>query len=83
MAVPIAPHSLTSRPFVVASPEEGVIEIVAGAASASFDMFSFTELHVGDRVTVRRAEHSVRFLHPKGWSFSDTLRKKLYWNAGH
>ena len=83
VAVPIAPHSLTSRPFVVASPEEGVIEIVAGAASASFDMFSFTELHVGDRIVIRNAEHSVRFLHPPGWSFFDTLRKKLYWNAGH
>lgn len=83
VAVPIAPHSLSSRPFVLANPREAVIEIVAGPASASFDMFSFTELHVGDRVTVRRAEHSVRFLHPKGWSFSDTLRKKLYWNAGH
>jgi len=24
----------------------------------------------------------VRFLHPRGWSYFDTLRKKLHWNEG-
>ncbi|MDB5868784.1 MAG: kinase, partial [Polaromonas sp.] len=24
----------------------------------------------------------MRFLHPKGWSYFDTLRKKLHWNEG-
>jgi NAD+ kinase len=24
----------------------------------------------------------VTFLHPKGWSYFDTLRKKLHWNEG-
>jgi NAD+ kinase len=24
----------------------------------------------------------VRFLHPVGWSYFDTLRKKLHWNEG-
>jgi NAD+ kinase len=37
---------------------------------------------LGDRITVRRSQHSARFLHPKGWSFFDTLRKKLHWNEG-
>jgi NAD+ kinase len=36
----------------------------------------------GDRITVRRSEHQMRFLHPKGWSYFDTLRKKLHWNEG-
>ncbi|MEY4075234.1 MAG: hypothetical protein RJA29_2591, partial [Pseudomonadota bacterium] len=22
------------------------------------------------------------FLHPRGWSYFDTLRKKLHWNEG-
>ncbi|HYF17041.1 MAG TPA: NAD(+) kinase, partial [Ramlibacter sp.] len=29
-----------------------------------------------------RSQHKVRFLHPKGWSYYDTLRKKLHWNEG-
>jgi len=36
----------------------------------------------GDRIVVRRSEHSVRFLHPKGWTYFDTLRHKLHWNEG-
>jgi len=24
----------------------------------------------------------VRFLHPKGWTYFDTLRQKLHWNLG-
>ena len=39
-------------------------------------------LQHGDRITVRRSEHHVRFLHPVGWSYFDTLREKLQWNTG-
>jgi NAD+ kinase len=28
---------------------------------------------------VRRSQHQVRFLHPKGWSYYATLRRKLRW----
>jgi NAD+ kinase len=24
----------------------------------------------------------VRFLHPAGWNYFDTLRKKMHWNGG-
>ncbi|MBC7480793.1 MAG: NAD(+) kinase, partial [Rhizobacter sp.] len=59
------------------------IEIVAGReASVSFDMQSFASLLHGDRVSVRRSAHQVRFLHPRGWSYYATLRRKLHWNAG-
>jgi NAD kinase len=29
----------------------------------------------GDRIVVTRSKHHVRFLHPKGWTYFDTLRK--------
>ena len=81
--VPIAPHTLSNRPIVLADPAEVAIEIVSGRdASANFDMQSLASLMIGDRITVRRSQHHVRFLHPKGWSFFDTLRKKLHWNEG-
>jgi NAD+ kinase len=82
--VPIAPHTLTNRPIVLADPGEIVIELVAGRdASANFDMQSLASLQHGDRISVRRSQHHVRFLHPKGWSYFDTLRKKLRWNEGN
>lgn len=81
--VPIAPHTLSNRPILLPDAEEITIELVAGRdASANFDMQSLASLQHGDRIVVRRSEHRVRFLHPKGWSYFDTLRKKLHWNEG-
>ena len=80
--VPIAPHTLSNRPLVLADSGEIVIELMSGDASANFDMQSLASLLVRDRITVRRSEHHARFLHPVGWSYFDTLRKKLHWNEG-
>ncbi|MFT3718020.1 NAD kinase [Pseudorhodoferax sp.] len=81
--VPIAPHTLSNRPLVLADPAEVAIELVSERdASANFDMQSLAALQQGDRITVRRSQHCVRFLHPKGWHYFDTLRVKLHWNGG-
>ncbi len=81
--VPIAPHTLSNRPVVLADQAEIAIELVSGRdASANFDMQSLASLLLGDRITVRRSQHRARFLHPKGWTYFDTLRKKLHWNEG-
>jgi len=81
--VPIAPHTLSNRPIVLANVSEVAIELVAGRdASANFDMQSLASLMHGDRIVVTRSQYQVRFLHPKGWSYFDTLRQKLHWNEG-
>lgn len=81
--VPIAPHTLSNRPIVLANASEIAIEIVAGRdASANFDMQSLASLMHGDRIVVTRSQHKVRFLHPKGWTYFDTLRQKMHWNEG-
>ncbi len=81
--VPIAPHTLSNRPIVLADAAQISIELVSGRdASANFDMQSIASLLHGDRIVVSRSEHQVRFLHPRGWSYFDTLRQKLHWNEG-
>lgn len=81
--VPIAPHDLSNRPIVLPDTGEIVIEIVAGRdCSVSFDMHALASLLIGDRIAVRRSRDQVRFLHPRGWSYYATLRRKLHWNAG-
>ena len=81
--VPIAPHTLSNRPIVLPESSEISIEIVAGRyVSANFDMQSLADLILGDRIVVKRSEHTVRFLHPAGWNYFDTLRKKMHWNEG-
>ena len=80
---PIAPHTLSNRPIVLPESSEISIEIVAGRyVSANFDMQSLAELMLGDKIKVQRSEHKVRFLHPAGWNYFDTLRKKMHWNEG-
>jgi len=45
-------------------------------------MQSLASLLHGDRICVRRSAHRVRFLHPRGWNYYATLRRKLHWNEG-
>ena len=81
--VPIASHTLSNRPIVLPDHGEVCIEIVAGRdASANFDMQSLASLLHGDQGRVRRSQHKVRFLHPRGWSYYATLRRKLRWYEG-
>jgi NAD+ kinase len=81
--VPIASHDLSNRTIVLPDTKEISIEIVAGReASVSFDMQSLASLLHGDRIIVRRSADQVCFLHPRGWSYYATLRRKLHWNAG-
>ena len=83
LLVPIASHTLSNRPIVLPDHNEIRIEVVAGRdASANFDMQSLASLLHGDQVRVRRSAHKVRFLHPRGWSYYATLRRKLRWYEG-
>lgn len=81
--VPIASHTLSNRPIVL--PDNAVVRIgvVAGKdVSANFDMHNLASLLHGDQILVRRSAHQVRFLHPRGWSYYATLRRKLRWYEG-
>jgi NAD+ kinase len=81
--VPIAPHALSNRPIVLPDAGEVAVEIVSGRnASVNFDHQGLASLLHGDRITMRRSDDRVRFLHPRGWSYYATLRKKLHWNEG-
>jgi NAD+ kinase len=83
VVLPIASHMLTNRPIVL--PDSGAIRItvVAGRdVSANFDMQGLASLLHGDQIRVQRSAHKVRFLHPRGWSYFATLRRKLRWYEG-
>ena len=83
IVVPIASHTMSNRPIVL--PDSGPVRItvVAGRdASANFDMQGLASLLHGDQIRVQRSAHKVRFLHPRGWSYFATLRRKLRWYEG-
>ena len=83
VVVPIASHTLSNRPIVLPDSGEVRIGIVSGKdVSANFDMHNLASLTHGDQVRVRRSASKVRFLHPRGWSYYATLRRKLRWYEG-
>jgi NAD+ kinase len=78
---PIAPHSLSNRPIVLAQDTVISIEIISTrAAVVNFDMQSLTQLESGDRVIIQRADDTATFLHPLGYNYFASLREKLRWH---
>lgn len=81
--VPISPHTLSNRPIMIS--DRSVIEISlkrAGDARLHFDGQLQCDLQEGDRVLIRRAEHTIKFVHPPGYSYFTMLREKLHWSEG-
>lgn len=85
LVVPVAPQTLSHRPIVL--PSNGVLTLTlsdisrSGAgANVHFDMQTWSDLHEGDKIMVKKASHYAQFLHPVGYSYFSTLRKKLNWN---
>lgn len=85
LLVPVSPQTLSNRPILVS--DQGILNMtltamsrVEAGASVHFDMQTWSDLLPGDRIEVKRAPHDIRFLHPAGYSFFSTLRRKLDWN---
>jgi NAD+ kinase len=80
--VPICPHTLSNRPIVI--DDDAVIEIIlhegALEASVSCDGQVSQPLQAGDRVRIRKHDHSLRLLHPPGHDYFTVLREKLRWS---
>ena len=80
--VPIAPHTLSSRPLVVAASSSIEIRVKTeheAEAQLTCDGQDGFELAPGDRVHIRRHPQELRLIHPTGYDYFDTLRAKLYW----
>ena len=82
---PICPHTLSNRSVIV--PLTGTIRIKPVSKTAttilSADGEIVSNLSPGDVVTVRRSQHSVRFMHLAGSSFFEALRRKLHWRGAY
>jgi NAD+ kinase len=81
LLVPVAPHALTNRPIAVGDTAVITVTLLRGNdAWAHCDGHAHFQLQEGDRVTIRRARHSVRLLHPEGYDHFAMLREKLHWS---
>ncbi len=82
--VPICPHTLSDRPIVVSS--DSVVEIAMTRkkdqrAHVTLDGQLDYPLQDEDRISVRRAPHSICLWHPSGRNHYDVLRTKLHWGG--
>lgn len=83
---PICSHSLNTRSIVLSADDEIVIEIGQGRdeqmekALVSFDGDKAVEVHTGDRIAIRKAEDTIKFLKLSQISFLETLRRKMKGN---
>jgi NAD+ kinase len=79
----LLPHTLFSRPLVVASSSSIVIECDPETTGVSLqaDGQAVDELAAGDRVTVTRYPTTVRFARREPLDFFAVLEGKLRWNA--
>lgn len=79
--VPLCPHSLTNRPILVGDRNEIEIRIVRATDSrVHFDGQVTFDLRPEDLVRISRSGHSIRLLHPPGYSYFAMLRQKLHWS---
>ena len=80
---PISPHTLTARPVVV--PDTSVIRVVVDDGSKpvhlTADGFAEGFYQLPANFTIRKAEHSIKFIRRPGRSYFDVLREKLMWGS--
>ena len=77
---PIAPHSLSVRPFVI--PDRTIIELHIGSRTkeALLTLDSrITTIPNSSKITIRKCDFTIKTIHLNEQTFIKTLREKLLW----
>ncbi|NTV09281.1 MAG: NAD kinase [Zoogloea sp.] len=80
--VPLCPHNLTARPITL--PDSIKIELTLKTphdARVHFDGQTRFDARAGDCLRIVRSPHTVRLVHPEGYSYFAMLREKLHWSS--
>jgi len=80
---PICPHVLANRPMILKGdePVEVVIKSAGGEVKLTVDGQINFPLRQGDRIMVRKSDHSVRLVRSSNRTYYDVLRTKLKWGV--
>lgn len=80
---PICAHALSNRSLIVGLDSTIKVKLVTENVETivAADGHLETALAVGDVVTIRRSSRVVNLLHPGGFSFFETIRRKLHWSG--
>lgn len=83
--VPMNPHTLSSRPMVVAG--DSVVRILVGESNSAVpqvtcDGQTHDSVRGGDRIIIRKKPQRLQLIHPLNHNFYERCRSKLGW-GGH
>ncbi len=80
---PIAPHTLTLRPIVLPASVEIEVRVYTGGQPYVLAADGRSQLihREGQRITIRKAAHTVNLVKLPGQHYFQTLRTKLMWGA--
>ena len=81
IVTPICPHSLTVRPIVLADNRTIQIRLIAPETHAQINIDGQYRINITsqDRITIRKADHTVKWIFTGKRSFYEILRTKLNW----
>ncbi len=82
LITPVASHSLTVRPLVIPNDWTIELEVVSRSNSYLVSVDGHSKVvHNSTRIHIKKADHTVKVVKPKGHTFFNTLRNKLLWGA--
>lgn len=82
LIAPIAPHSLSMRPLVIAS--SAILEMSVTARNNSFMLSLDGQAKIfpcNTSIRISRSEHCISMLRLRERSYAETLRQKLHWGT--
>ena len=79
---PVAPHSLNVRPIVIRDDCEIMLDIESRSHSFLVAIDGRSEsCHEGTRLTIRKADYTIKLIQQPGYTFFNTLRNKMMWGV--
>jgi NAD+ kinase len=81
---PIAPHNLSARPMVIHEDTEVSMQVKSREDSYLLALDTrIMEVPIQTKITVKKADFTIRMISLNGQTFFKTLREKLFWGQDH
>ena len=84
--VPLNPHTMSNRPIVIDDNVEIEIRFSQTRqinALVTCDQSEIPDVYIGDKIVIKKAEKTIKILHPEDHDFFHILRSKLNWSSGY
>ena len=85
LMTPICPHSLSNRSVVIGRHSVAEARILSRSEELilTVDGQVRVRLHSGEAIAMRRSDRSLQLVMPEGYSYYETLRRKLQWSGAN